>query len=122
MPVRTVTVSLAPVAQASEYAATIKSRRSVTVEPMVGGADTDPREVGRPGGGGAGADADRSADAEAAVEAARATERQKKALYDFNMVEIDRQKKLFDAGITSRTPSTRRSRRSTTPRRITSRR
>jgi RND family efflux transporter MFP subunit len=38
----------------------------------------------------------------AAVESARATERQKKALYDYNTVEIDRQRKLFEAGVTSR--------------------
>jgi len=38
----------------------------------------------------------------AAVESQRATERQKKALYDYNAREVDRQKKLFDAGVTSR--------------------
>ena len=103
MPVRTVTVSLAPVAQASEYVATIKSRRSVSVEPMVPGMLTQIRVKS----------GDRVAAGQvlmqidprmqnAAVEAARATERPKKALYDFNKVEIDRQKKLFDAGITSR--------------------
>jgi RND family efflux transporter MFP subunit len=31
----------------------------------------------------------------------KATERQKKALYDFNTVELGRQQKLFDAGVTS---------------------
>jgi RND family efflux transporter MFP subunit len=38
----------------------------------------------------------------ATVEAQRATERQKKALYDYNTVELDRQRKLFEAGIISR--------------------
>jgi RND family efflux transporter MFP subunit len=38
----------------------------------------------------------------ATVAAARATERQKKALYDYNTVEIERQRKLFEAGVTSR--------------------
>jgi RND family efflux transporter MFP subunit len=37
----------------------------------------------------------------AAVEAARATERQKKSVYDYNTIEIERQRKLFEAGITS---------------------
>ncbi len=103
MPVQTVTVSLSPVAQSSEYVATIKSRRSATLEPQVQGTlihirvksgdhvkkgqvmmEIDPRlQV-------------------AAVEAARATERQKKALYDYNVSEIERQRKLFEAGITSR--------------------
>jgi RND family efflux transporter MFP subunit len=39
---------------------------------------------------------------QANVESLRATERQKKALYDYNTVEVDRQHKLFDAGVTSR--------------------
>jgi RND family efflux transporter MFP subunit len=38
----------------------------------------------------------------AAVESQRATERQKKALYDYNVREVERQHKLFDAGVTSR--------------------
>jgi RND family efflux transporter MFP subunit len=39
---------------------------------------------------------------QASVDAARATERQKKALYDYNTLEIDRQRKLFEAGIISK--------------------
>jgi len=38
----------------------------------------------------------------ASVASAKATERQKKALYVYNTTEVDRQKKLFDAGVTSR--------------------
>jgi len=38
----------------------------------------------------------------ATVESARATERQKKAVYDYNVVEVERQRKLFEAGVTSR--------------------
>jgi RND family efflux transporter MFP subunit len=38
----------------------------------------------------------------AMVESQRATERQKKALYDYNTSENERQRKLFEAGITSR--------------------
>jgi RND family efflux transporter MFP subunit len=103
MPVQTATVTLAPVPQTSEYVATIKSRRSATLMPQVMGAitkigvhsgdqvkvgqvlmDVDPRQQ------------------EATVESLRATERQKKALYDYNAIEVDRQHKLFDAGVTSR--------------------
>ena len=103
LPVQTVAVTLAPVAQSSEYVATIKSRRSAMVEPQVMGMLTqirvhsgdlvkagevlmviDPRQQ------------------QANVESLRATERQKKALYDYNTVEVDRQHKLFDAGVTSR--------------------
>ena len=103
MPVQTVTVTLAPVAQSSEYVATIKSRRSATLLPQVSGMLTkilvhsgdhvkagqvlmeiDPRLQ------------------MATVDSARATERQKKALYDYNTVEVERQRKLFEAGVTSR--------------------
>jgi RND family efflux transporter MFP subunit len=102
MPVQTVTVTLAPVPQSSEYVATIKSRRSATLLPQVSGnltkilvhsgdhvkagsvlMEIDPRLQN------------------AAVQAARATERQKKALYDYNSVEVERQRKLFEAGVTS---------------------
>ena len=103
MPVQTVTVALAPVPQSSEFVATIKSRRSATLLPQVSGALTqilvhsgdhvkagqllmeiDPRLQ------------------MATVESARATERQKKAVYDYNAVEVERQRKLFEAGVTSR--------------------
>ena len=103
MPVQTVAVTLSPVPQTSEYVATIKSRRSATLQPMVSGVLTqirvksgdhvkanqimmeiDPRlQI-------------------ASVESARATERQKKAVFDYNELEIERQRKLFEAGVTSR--------------------
>jgi RND family efflux transporter MFP subunit len=103
MPVQTVAVTMAPVPQSSDYVATIKSRRSATLEPQVSGRlmqihvksgdhvkagqllmEIDPQFQ------------------MATVESARATERQKKALYDYNAIEVDRQQKLFDAGVTSR--------------------
>ena len=40
MPVKTVAVSLQPVAQSNEYMATIKSRRSATMLPQVSGLVT----------------------------------------------------------------------------------
>jgi RND family efflux transporter MFP subunit len=94
---------MAPVAQTSEYVATIKSRRSATLQPQVSGTLTaiharsgehvkagqalieiDPRQQ------------------QAQVASLRATERQKKALLDYNTIELDRQHKLFDAGVSSR--------------------
>ena len=39
---------------------------------------------------------------QAMVDSQGATERQKKALYDYDAIELNRQKKLFDAGVTSR--------------------
>jgi RND family efflux transporter MFP subunit len=103
LPVQTVTVSMAPVAQTSEYVATIKSRRSATLQPQVSGTLTeihvgsgdrvkagqplleiDPRQQ------------------QAQVASLNATERQKKALYDYDSIEVERQRKLFDAGVSSR--------------------
>jgi RND family efflux transporter MFP subunit len=103
MPVKTVVVALQPVAQSSEYMATIKSRRSATILPQVNGLLTkilvhsgervkagqvlmeiDPRQQ------------------QAQVSSQGATERQKKALFDYDTIELDRQKKLFAAGVTSK--------------------
>ncbi len=103
LPVQTITVALTPVPQSSEYVATIKSRRSTSLMPQVSGLLTmirvrsgdhvkagqvlmaiDPRQQ------------------QAAVDSQRATERQKKALFDYNTVEVERQRKLFEAGVTSR--------------------
>ena len=103
LPVQTVSVTLSPVAQTSEYVATIKSRRSATLEPQVMGALTQIRVKSgdQVKAGQVLMEIDPRLQL-AAVEAARATERQKKALYDFNAVEIERQRKLFEAGVTSR--------------------
>jgi RND family efflux transporter MFP subunit len=103
MPVKTVSVSLQPVAQSSEYMATVKSRKSATILPQVAGMLTsilvhsgehvkpgqvlmtiDPRQQ------------------QANVAAQTATERQKKAAFDYDNVELERQKKLFAAGVTSK--------------------
>ena len=103
MPVQTVAVSLAPVAQSSEYVATIKSRRSATLQPQVDGRLTeisvrsgDKVNAGQP---------IMSIDPlhqQASVDSQRATELQKKALYDYNTTQLNRQKQLFAAGIISR--------------------
>jgi len=91
------------VAQSSEYVATIKSRRSATLEPQVQGTLTRIRVTS-----GAHVTAGQVVMEInprlqlATVESARATERQKKALYDYNALEIERQRKLFEAGVTSR--------------------
>ena len=103
MPVQTATVTLAPVPQSSEYVATIKSRRSATLQPQVDGRLTEIRVHSGEAvkAGQAMMDID-PLHQQASVDAARATERQKKALYDYNTTEIDRQRKLFEAGIISR--------------------
>lgn len=103
LPVQTVAVSMQPVAQSSEYVATIKSRRSATLQPQVEGRLTQisVRSGDRVKSGQAMMAID-PLHQQASVDAQRATERQKKAMYDYNTLELDRQKKLFDAGITSR--------------------
>jgi RND family efflux transporter MFP subunit len=103
MPVQTVAVTLEPVPASSEYVATIKSRRSATLQPQVDGRLTQIRV--RSGdhvkSGQLLMDIDPQHQT-ATVESARATERQKKALFDYNTLEIERQRKLFEAGVTSR--------------------
>jgi RND family efflux transporter MFP subunit len=103
MPVQTVAVSLAPVPQSSEYVATIKSRRSATMQPQVDGRLTEiaVRSGDRVKAGQLLMAID-PAHQQASVDSQQATERQKKAVYDYNKLQFDRQKKLFDAGIVSR--------------------
>ncbi len=103
MPVHTVTVTLAPVAESSEYVATIKSRRSTTIAPQVNGALTAIlAHSGEQVKAGQVLMTIDSRQQQAAVASLLATERQDKALYDYNSIEVARQQKLFDAGIISR--------------------
>ena len=103
LPVQTATVAMEPVAQTSEYVATIKSRRSATLQPQVSGSLTeihvrsgDHVEAGKPL-----IEID-PRQQQAEVASLRATERQKKALFDYDTIEQERQKKLFEAGVSSR--------------------
>ncbi|MGB6973670.1 MAG: efflux RND transporter periplasmic adaptor subunit [Terracidiphilus sp.] len=103
MPVKTTTIALTPVEQSNEYVATIKSRNSATIQPQVSGRLTQIRvhsgEQVRSGQILMEIDAQPQI---AQVQAQRATEQQKKALYDYDTIELGRQKKLFDQGVTSR--------------------
>ena len=103
LPVQTVAVTLAPVPQSSEYVSTIKSRRSATMMPQVSGVLTQilVRSGDRVKAGAMLMQID-PRQQQAAVDSQRATERQKKAVYDYNTVEVERQRKLFEAGVTSR--------------------
>jgi RND family efflux transporter MFP subunit len=103
MPVQTVAVSMAPVPQSSDYVAMIKSRRSATLQPQVDGRLTEINV--RSGDHVKAGQAVMSIDPlhqQASVDSQRATERQKKAVYDFNITQLERQKKLLEAGIISR--------------------
>jgi RND family efflux transporter MFP subunit len=103
LPVQTVAVSLSPVPESSEYVATIKSRRSATLQPQVDGRLTQIRVQSgdRVKAGQLLMDID-PLHQEASVSSAQATQRQKKALFDYDTSELDRQKKLFEAGIISK--------------------
>jgi RND family efflux transporter MFP subunit len=103
MPVQTVAVSLAPVPQSSEYVATIKSRRSATLQSQVEGRLT--KITARSGDHVKAGQVMMGVDPlhqQASVDSQQATERQKKAVFEYASSQIERQKKLFEAGIISR--------------------
>ncbi len=103
MPVQVAPVTLSPVPNSDTYVATIKSRRSATMQPQVDGnlvkifvksgdlvkagqvlMRIDPLKQ------------------MATVQSQQGTQAQKKALYDYNQIEVERQRKLFEAGVVSR--------------------
>ena len=103
MPVKVETVSVQPVPVSDNYVATIKSRRSATIQPQVSGILTqifvhsgdrvkagqrlmeiDPRQQ------------------QAVVAQQEATEQQALAVYQYNQKDITRQRSLFSSGITSK--------------------
>ncbi len=103
LPVQTQAVVIAPVEQSSDYVATIKSRRSVTVMPQVSGNLTQLLvKSGDHVKSGQLIMVVNPLQQQALVDAQRSTENQKKSLFDYNTIEIERQRKLFDAGVTSR--------------------
>ena len=102
MPVKVEVVALQPVPEADTYVATIKSRRSATIQPQVSGNVTqiyvhsgdqvqagqklmeiDPRQQ------------------QAIVDQQASTEQQKLAVFQYNQSNVERQRKLFAAGIIS---------------------
>ena len=103
MPVSTKTVDLAQVPVTDEYVATIKSRRSATIQPQVDGALT---KISVKSG-----DHVRAGQVlmtinplkqQATVDQQISTEAQKKAVLDYNTHELERQRGLFEAGVTSK--------------------
>jgi RND family efflux transporter MFP subunit len=103
LPVQTQSVTLTPVAQSSDFVATIKSRRSVTVMPQVSGNLTELLvKSGDHVKAGQLLMTINPLQQQALVDAQKSTENQKKALYDYNVLQIGRQRKLFADGIISR--------------------
>ncbi len=103
MPVQVSPVSLSPVPSSDTYVATIKSRRSATMQPQVDGNLT--RIFVHSGDKVKAGQVLMQIDPLkqlATVQQQQGTEAQLKATYDYNQSEVERQKKLFAAGIVSK--------------------
>lgn len=103
MPVQTEIIAAAPVPEYDEYVSTIKSRRSATINPQVDGnlVKIDVHSGDRVHAGEILMEID-PAKQEATVSSSHATEQQKLAVFQYNQIEVERQRKLFDQGVTSR--------------------
>jgi RND family efflux transporter MFP subunit len=103
LPVQTLTVAAVPVPQSDEYVATIKSRRSATINPQVTGNLTSILiHSGEHVTAGQLLMQIDPAKQEATVASQAATEQQKLAVYQYNQLQVERQRKLFAAGIISK--------------------
>jgi RND family efflux transporter MFP subunit len=103
MPVQVSSVTLTPVPTSDTYVATIKSRRSATMQPQIDGNIV--KMLVRSG------DIVKAGQIlmlidplrqTATVQSQQSTQAQKKALYDYNKIQVDRQRRLFEAGVVSR--------------------
>src|SRR6266853_2858177 len=103
LPVKTQTINLAPVPRLDEYVATVKSRRSASIQPQVDGSLTrilvKSGDHVRPGQVLMTIDPLKQ---QATVDQQRSTETQKKATFDYNQQEVERQRGLYQAGVTSK--------------------
>ncbi len=103
MPVQVAPVTLSPVPRSDTYVSTIKSRRSATIQPQVDGnlvkifvksgdlvkagqvlMRIDPLKQ------------------MATVQSQQGTQAQKKALYEYTEIQVERQRKLYESGVVSR--------------------
>src|SRR6266852_3807494 len=103
LPVNTQTVNLTPVPRVDEYVATIKSRRSASIQPQVDGSLT--RILVKSGDhvhAGQGLMTIDPLKQQATVDQQRSTEAQKKALLDYNQREVERQRQLYESGVSSK--------------------
>lgn len=103
LPVKTETINLAPVSRLDEYVATVKSRRSASIQPQVDGSLTKilvkSGDHVRPGQLLMTIDPLKQ---QATVDQQRSTEAQKKATFDYNQQEVVRQRELYQASVTSK--------------------
>ncbi|WP_255460583.1 efflux RND transporter periplasmic adaptor subunit [Edaphobacter albus] len=103
MPVKVAAVDLSPVPASDTYVSTIKGRRSATMQPQVDGNLTrilvKSGDVVKAGQLLMQIDPLKQA---ATVQSQQGTQAQKKALYDYNKIQLERQRKLYEAGVVSR--------------------
>lgn len=103
LPVKTETINLSPVPQVDEYVATVKSRRSASIQPQVDGSLT--RILVKSGDRVHAGQVLMTIDPlkqQATVDQQRSTEAQKKATLDYNRRELDRQQQLYESGVSSK--------------------
>src|SRR5215475_4510646 len=103
LPVKVETVDLSPVPRTDEYVATIKSRRSATIQPQVDGTLT--KILAKSGDHVHTGQVLMTIDPlkqQATVDQQRSTEAQKKAVFAYNQAEVERQRKLYEGGVTSK--------------------
>jgi len=103
MPVQVAPVTMNPVPQSDTYVATIKSRRSATLQPQVTGNIT--RILVKSGDMVHAGQVLMTIDPlqqMANVQQMQGTQEQKSAVYDFQKIEVERQRKLYAEGVTSK--------------------
>ncbi|HEX3741073.1 MAG TPA: efflux RND transporter periplasmic adaptor subunit [Terriglobales bacterium] len=103
LPVKVETINLAPVPRTDEYVATVKSRRSASIQPQVDGTLT--KILVKSGDHVRAGQVLMTIDPlkqQAAVDAQSSTVEQKKALLDYNQRELERQRGLYEGGVTSK--------------------
>ena len=103
MPVKVMEAAAVPVNEASEYVATLKSRDSAVIMPQVEGQITQifVHSGDKVSGGTALIEID-PLKQQATVDQQRSTEAQKKAVLVYNQTEVERQRKLYEGGVTSK--------------------
>jgi RND family efflux transporter MFP subunit len=103
MPVQVAPVTLSPVPRSDTYVATIKSRRSATMQPQVDGNLVNifvkSGDLVRAGQVLMRVDPLKQM---ATVQSQQGTQAQKKAIYDYSQIQYERQRKLFESGVVSR--------------------
>ena len=101
--VKTETINLAPVPRQDEYVATVKSRRSASIQPQVDGQLTrilvKSGDHVHPGQRLMTIDPLKQ---QAVVDQQKSTEAQKKAVLDYDAIDFERKRKLFEEGVSSR--------------------